>query len=149
MTAIKWIPLFIIPLIFFYLAGEAPAWFPDVIANKISMLVDYNATFFSQGFTLPSGVIWNPTTGQVMILFGVLILAVELIKSTQSGQLTIVDHMLSVTVFIFYFAFFLSKPWAKSDVFVIISAMSFLDVIAGLTITIAAAKRDISIGNLS
>ena len=149
MTAIKWIPLFVVPLIFFYLAGETPAWFPDAMANKMSMLVDYNATFFAQGFTLPSGKIWNPTAGQVMILFGVLILAVELIKATQSGQLTIVDHMLSVTVFIFYFAFFLSKPWAKSDVFVIISAMSFLDVIAGLTITIAAAKRDISIGSLS
>jgi hypothetical protein len=149
MTIVKWVPWFVLPLIFFYLAGEAPAWFPTVVADKMRMLVDYNATLFSQGFTLPSDKIWNPTTGQMMILFGVIILAVELIKATQSGQLTIVDHMLSVTVFIFYFAFFLSKPWAKSDVFVIIAAMSFLDVIAGLTITIAAAKRDISIGSLS
>ena len=149
MTAIKWIPWFVIPLVFFYLAGEAPTWFPSMIGDKMRILVDYNATLFSQGFTLPSGKIWNPTTGQIMILFGVVILAVELIKSTQTGPLTIVEHMLSVTVFIFYFAFFLSKPWAKSDVFVIIGAMSFLDVIAGLTITIAAAKRDISIGGLS
>ena len=147
MTAVKWVPWFVVPLIFFYLAGESPSWFPAVVGDKIKVLVDYNAILLPNGFTLPSGAIWNPTAGQVMILFGVLILAIELIKSTQSGQLTIVEHMLSVVVFIFYFAFFLSKPWAKSDVFVIIGSMSFLDVIAGLTITIAAAKRDISIGH--
>jgi hypothetical protein len=146
MAISKWIPWFIVPLIIFYFAGEASNWFPSIVADQIKILVDYNATFLPKGFfTLPSGKEWNPTTGQIMILFGVLILAVELFKSTQASHSSIIDHILSIIVFICYFAFFLSKPWAKSDVFLILGTMSFLDVISGFTIAIAIAKRDIAI----
>ncbi len=150
MTLSKWMPWFVVPLIFFYIAGESPswAWFPDFLSDKLQILVNNDALALPKGFiTLPSGKNWDPTVGQVIILIGVLILAVELFKSAQDTRGSVVDHMLSILVFIFYFAFFLSKPWAKSDVFVLIGAMSFLDVVTGFTITIAIARRDMVISH--
>jgi hypothetical protein len=150
MTLSKWMPWFVVPLIFFYIAGESSswAWFPRFLSDNLQILVDNNALVLPKGFiTLPSGQSWNPTVGQVIILIGVLILAVELFKSAQDTRGSVVDHMLSILVFIFYFAFFLSKPWARNDVFVLMGAMSFLDVVTGFTITIAIARRDMVISH--
>ena len=149
---LDWLPLFVFPLLLFYVLGEAPDWFPDSIRKSLEELINYNKHVIppqlSQGITLPSGQIWRPTIGQIMVLVGVILLYVELFKSTQTHQTSILDHMLSTFVFIGYFAFFLSKDWAVNNVFVILMAMSFLDVVAGFTITISTARRDFGLGKL-
>lgn len=95
---------------------------------------------------LPSGVVWKPTWGDFMVLTGVICLYVELFKSTRTSETTIVDHMLSTLVLIGYLSAWLVYPWAGNSVFLILTMMAMLDVIAGFTITISAAKRDLSIG---
>ena len=145
---VEWVPLFVFPLLFFYVSGESPDWFPASIGDKLRVLTSYNTPILVDGITLPSKQVWRPTMGQLLILISVLILYVELLKSTQTSQVSIIDHTLSTFVAIGYFGFFLSKHWAANDIFLIIMSMSFLDVIAGFTITITTARRDFSLGGL-
>lgn len=98
---------------------------------------------------LPSGSLWKPTWGDFMVLTGVVFLYVELFKSTRTSETTIVDHMLSTFVLIFYLTAWLIYTWAGNSVFLILTGMAFLDVIAGFTITISAARRDLAIGSRS
>ncbi len=95
---------------------------------------------------LPSGSLWKPTWGDFMVLLGVVFLYVELFKSTRTSETTIVDHLLSTFVLIFYLTAWLIYTWAGNSVFLILTGMAFLDVIAGFTITISAARRDLAIG---
>ncbi len=96
--------------------------------------------------SLPSGALWKPTWGDFMVLLGVACLYVELFKSTRTSETTIIDHLLSTFVLIFYLTAWLIYSWAGNSVFLILTGMAFLDVIAGFTITISAARRDLSIG---
>ena len=95
---------------------------------------------------LPSGSIWKPTWGDFMILMGVLTLYVELFKSTRTSEVTIFDHLFSTFVLIAYLTAWLIYDWGGNSVFLILAGMTILDVIAGFTITISAARRDLSLG---
>ena len=147
---IAWVPLFFFPLFFFYIAGESPTWFTGILGDRFQTpsIQVFNTSILGDGIRLPSNQLWKLTIGQLIIFLGVLILYVELLKSTQTSQVSIIDHTLSTFVAIGYFGFFLSKPWAANDVFLILMSMSFLDVIAGFTITITTARRDFSLGGL-
>jgi hypothetical protein len=81
-----------------------------------------------------------------MILLGVMTLYFELFKSTRTSEVTIIDHLFSTFVFIGYLVAWMIFWWGGNSVFLILTAMSFLDVIAGFTITISAARRDLSVG---
>lgn len=141
-----WIPWFVVPLAFFYFAGEYSQAVPWIDLSSVDFYNRHVLPTDSGGIMLPSGVEWKPTVGQMLIFISIFILYVELFKSTQTSQLSIIDHSLSTIVFICYFAFFLVKPWANNDVFFIIGIMSFFDVVAGFTITIATARRDFLFG---
>ena len=96
---------------------------------------------------LPSRAIWKPTWVDVLVMAGVITLYFELFKSTRTSEVTIIDHLLSTFVLIGYLVIWLIYPWGGNSVFLILTAMSFLDVIAGFTITISAARRDLSLGS--
>ncbi len=97
--------------------------------------------------SLPSEAVWKPTWGDLLVISGIFILFVELFKSTQTNTTSIVDHILSTLVLISYLVTWLIFPWAGNSYFLILSLMSFLDVIAGFTITISTARRDFGFGN--
>lgn len=95
---------------------------------------------------LPSGSIWKPTYGDLLIMLGIVTLFVELFKSTRTSTTSIIDHILSTFVLVSFLVVWLIYPWAGNSYFMILTMMTFLDVLAGFTITISAAKRDIGIG---
>ena len=96
--------------------------------------------------TLPSGKTWGPTWSSLLLLFAVLTLYVELIKSTRTGSITQLEHVLSMAVFIAYLLEFILVKGAGTSTFLILTLMSSLDVIAGFMITVASARRDIAMG---
>lgn len=130
---IQFIPLFGVLLIIYWLAVKIN-YFPQHLNNVLFSV------------QLPSQVTWKPTWGDVMVLLGVVTLYIELFKSTRTSEVTIFDHLFSTFVLIFYLTAWLIYPWGGNSVFLILTAMSFLDVIAGFTITISSARRDLSIG---
>ena len=93
---------------------------------------------------LPSGIVWKPVWGDIMILLGIVALYIELFKATRTSTMAIVDHTLSTFVLIGFFTSWLVFDWAGNSVFLILTFMAFLDVIAGFTITISTARRDLA-----
>lgn len=93
-----------------------------------------------------SGVEWKMTMGDLMITFGLFLLFFEIMKSTRIGSSSIIDHLLSTFVFIAYLVEFLLVSSAAHAVFFILMVITFVDVIAGFTVSIRSATRDVSVG---
>jgi hypothetical protein len=113
------------------------------------------AFFFGAGFReaidanvlslpVPAGVRWELSWGEIIVLIGLVALFVDLLKAAGTGTATIVNHMLSAVVFIVCLIFFLITPSFVTSPFFMLTFMCLLDVIAGFTITIIAARRDVT-----
>lgn len=132
------IPLTVIPLIAyniiaFGLLGAFPGdpWsFP--IIDKIEMV---------------SGARWSFPMGDLMIVVGLVVLFIEVVKATRTTASSIMDHVLSTVVFIVYLVEFLTVKQAASSVFFVLMVISLIDVLAGFTITIRGARRDLTMGH--
>ncbi len=94
---------------------------------------------------LGSGANWKFSGNDLMISLAVILLYVEILKSTRSGIATIMDHMFSLGVFVACLLEFLFVPQVGTSTFFIIILITLLDVVAGFTITISTAARDINV----
>lgn len=96
--------------------------------------------------TMPSGAAWVFSVGDLIILLTMGFLFAELIKSTYTSSSQMVDHGLSMIVFIACLVEFLLVRRATSSVFFFILTASLIDVVAGALIGIRTARRDLNIG---
>src|SRR5436190_9949178 len=97
-------------------------------------------------FTLASGAVVALTTGDILILAGLVALFFEMLKSARPRGGAIIDHILSVGVFIVALVEFLLVSFAGTASFLIITVICLVDVIAGFSVSIVAARRDFSVG---
>jgi hypothetical protein len=97
--------------------------------------------------SMVSGAVLSLTTGDLVILLGLLVLFIEVMKSARSTSSTILDHMLSTVVFIVALVEFLIVRQAGTAVFLVITTICLIDVVAGYTVSIRAARRDIAFDN--
>lgn len=93
--------------------------------------------------TLLSGVHWSFTTSDLLLALSIIALCVEMIKATRSSNASIIDHMLSMLLFVAFLVEFIAYSLAATSTFFLMMLMSFVDVLAGFTVTIAAARRDV------
>jgi hypothetical protein len=105
----------------------------------------WNNTVF--GIPMVSGEHWEVTAQDLMIAFSLLMLFFEVIKSTRTGTSSVLEHMLSTLVFILFLVEFLLIGAAASSLFFILMLMSLFDVVAGFTVSITAAGRDVTLAN--
>lgn len=121
-------------------------------------LIVYNGLMFGLGggpqwdvtmFSLPmvSGAEWKMDLSDIVLSFGLFLLFIEILKSTRVGQSSIVDHMLSTLVFIVFLIEFLLIPGAATSTFFILMLMALIDVLAGFSVSIRSATRDVSFGS--
>ena len=121
-----------------------------ILYNALALIgVDFNGAIFS--LPMPSGrpdapVKWIFTWGDLLIIITLVMLFVELLKSTYTSTSSLVDHGLSMLVMIAALIEFILVPKAATSVFFIILFATVIDVIAGYTIGIRVAKRDVSFG---
>ena len=92
--------------------------------------------------TMVSDARFTLLLGDVLILAGLLCLFVEIVKATRTSSPTIVDHALSLAVFIAHLIEFLTVAGAATSVFFTLTFVALIDVIGGFTITIRGARRD-------
>jgi hypothetical protein len=101
------------------------------------------------GFTVPmpgSGAQWVISVGDVVTWISLILLFIEIVRSTGIGRASIFNHAFSIIVFMICMVeFLLFAPFATS-VFFTITVMTLLDVIAGFVISIMTARRDFAIG---
>jgi hypothetical protein len=122
-------------------ADAATAVAADGAANARSLLS-------SEIFSLPmlSGARWVFTIGDLIMLVTLLLLFIEIVKSTYTSTSSLLDHGLSMLVFVACLIEFLTVPQAATSLFFLIMMASLIDVIAGYTIGIRVARRDLTFG---
>jgi hypothetical protein len=90
----------------------------------------------------PSGGAWQLTIGDILAALGLFLLFFEILKATHTGGLSVVDHALSMIVFVVCLILFLVWDRAATSTFFLLMLMALIDVIAGFSVTIIAARRD-------
>jgi hypothetical protein len=130
-------PLILIPVLIYNITAFAGSALEGAQAVRERMS--------EQVFAIPmaSNVQWIVTWGDVLLLVSLMLLFVELLKSTSTGASAIFNHALSMMVFIVCLVEFLLHPAFATSVFFMIMVMSLLDVLAGVIVTIVSARRDV------
>jgi hypothetical protein len=98
-------------------------------------------------FSIPmaSGALWNVSFGDLLVISALVVLFIELLKSTSSRGAAVVNHGLSMGLFIVgLIEFLLLEAFATSSFFLIL-LMVLLDVLAGFVVSITAARRDFGV----
>lgn len=120
---------------------------PFVLYNIVALVTGMNPTVWAgQAFPIPmvSGTPWAVTWGDLMLVLGLVCLFFEVLKSTNTGRSSVVEHMLSTALFIIFLIEFLLVGYCASSVFFILMIMAIFDVVAGFTVSITSAGRDVT-----
>ena len=92
---------------------------------------------------MTSGGAWPVTLGDLFLAAALVVLFIELLKSTNSRNIAIINHSLSMILFVGCLVEFLLLKGFSTSVFFLITLMVLLDVLAGFIVTIVASRRDI------
>ena len=95
---------------------------------------------------MTSGAGWAVSMADLLLAASLVVLFVELLKSANSKRLAIVNHSLSMVLFIVCLVEFLLLPAFATSTFFLLALMVLLDVLAGFIVTIVAARRDVDFG---
>ena len=116
----------------------------------------YNAIVFTNGVAalgdvivsvnMVSGAVWQLTTSDLLITGALFLLFFEVLKATRTGAGNILDHMFSTFVFIACLVEFIVVRQASTSTFFIIMVIAFIDVVAGFSVSIRSARRDLAVG---
>lgn len=127
------IPFTIVPLIVYNLVG-------------IGLVGDYrNGAIWNEDIltiSMVSGASFTLELGYLMVLAGLIFLFIEIVKATQTSSPTVIDHAMSMVIFIVYLIEFIAVGYCATSVFFILMMIALLDVVGGFTITIRGARRD-------
>lgn len=125
---------------------------PVLVYNLIALTLtgglksaEANARMVEPLFSLrmTSQVQWPVTLGDLLLAASLVVLFIELLKSTTSRQIAIINHSLSMILFIVCLVEFLLAPACATSTFFLLTVMVLLDVLAGFIVTIVSARRDI------
>ncbi len=98
-------------------------------------------------FVIPSsGATLTITWNILFVLVGIAVLYIEILKSTRASMQAVLDHVLSLCVFVVYLIELLVMREMGSATFLILTLLSLIDVIAGFTVSLSTAQRDITLG---
>ena len=117
---------------------------PFVLYNMVAFLLDMDFTTNLFSVPLLAGRSMAVSTGDLLVLLGIILLYVEILKATRMSSKAIMDHVLSFVLFIIMVIEFIAVPRAATSTFLMLMSLSFVDVIGGFTITIRTAQRDIT-----
>ena len=100
-------------------------------------------------FPLPmlNGTKWVFKWSDLIILLTMLMLFVELIKSTYNSTSVLINHGLTMLVFIACLVEFILVRQAATSAFFFILVATLIDVVAGFMIGIRTANRNVNIGS--
>jgi hypothetical protein len=97
---------------------------------------------------MQSGATWVITLGDALIALSLVFLFVEVLKATRTSVRSMFDHLLSTVIFIAALVEFLLVPQAATSVFAILLVMTLVDVMAGWSVSLRAARRDLTVESM-
>jgi membrane-associated HD superfamily phosphohydrolase len=136
--SLRIIPLMIIPFILYNVIALMGG---GGVADDVFRRVLFKLPMINN----PNG--WSFSWGDLIILITMVTLFIELLKSTYTSTSSMVDHGLSMLVFIACLIQFIISPTAQTSVFFFVMIAALIDVVAGFMIGIRTARRDLNIGS--
>jgi hypothetical protein len=132
-----------------FLVGFPLLLVPFAVYNIIAFLmpgVSWTGTVTS--VSMISGGDWTMSAGDMLIALSVLLLFGEMMKSTRIGTRSVLDHALSLVLFLGMLVEFLLVSRAATGTFFVLLVISFVDVLGGFTVTLRSAQRDLTVENM-
>ena len=129
-----------------YILGFPLLLIPFAIYNIVAFLmpgVSWSGTVTT--VHMISGAEWTMSAGAMLLVLGVLVLFGEVLKSTRIGVRTVVDHGLSLILFLAMLVEFLLVKQAGTETFFLLLVISFVDVLGGFAVTLRTAQRDFTV----
>jgi hypothetical protein len=93
---------------------------------------------------LPSGDLWGISTGDVFVVTALVLLFVELV-SAGARTVSLINHALSLVVLLVCVVEFLLVQGCGTPEFLFITLIVAVDVIAGYSISVRLARRDLAV----
>jgi len=122
-------------------------WLAGVLALYVIVVLVDSTGLASVLFaaTLPSGGVWSFAVGDLILLLGLIALFAEILKATRTSRVSVADHTLSMLTFVICLLLFMLWSSAATSIFFLIMWLTVIDVIAGFTVSLAGARRDIGL----
>jgi uncharacterized membrane protein len=92
-----------------------------------------------------SGADWTMLIGDILIALAILLLCGEVLKSMRIGIRTVVDHALSLILFLGMLVEFLLVKQAATATFFLLLVVSFIDALSGFAVTLRSAQRGLTV----
>lgn len=138
------LPWLVIAIVLYNLIAFSSSW-PPALPDGTAAPNVFNTELLT--LTMISTAKWTLTVGDLVVIITLVLLFIELIKATRTGGNSIVDHALSMILFIICIIEFLTLERAATSTFFIILFVALIDVVAGFSITIRAARRDFGLAD--
>jgi len=119
---------------------------PFAIYNIIAFLmpgVSWSGVIFT--VQMMSGADWTMAAGDMLVALAIVLLCGEILKSTRIGIRTVVDHGLSLVLFLGMVVEFIMVKQAATATFFLLLVVSFIDVLGGFAVTLRSAQRDLTV----
>jgi hypothetical protein len=129
-------PLLAIPMLYYNV----------VVFSGFAGTADQVATWMTApAFTLHmfSGALLSLSVSDVILFSSMPLLFFEIIKSARTDALSVMNHIVATLALVVATVEFVAVPGFSTAVFCLLTLMQLVDVIAGFTVTIVAARRDI------
>lgn len=95
--------------------------------------------------SLPSGASLGISYSMAFISLAMLMLFLELVKSTTASNVVMIEQLFSTLVFIAFLIQFLVSPRVAEPTFFTLLVISLVEMLAGYIILLKVARKDISI----
>jgi hypothetical protein len=133
-----------------YLLGIPLLIIPFAIYNIVAFVLSMPDTIWvaeATSLRMTSGQVWTLTWEDILIAGSIVLLWIEVIKSTQIGVRAIVDHVLSLLLFVAMLVEFLLVKAAGTSTFFLLMVIAMVDVLAGFIISIRSSQRQVQVEN--
>ena len=115
---------------------------PAILLNVL-MFVGYPTSSPLAEINLPSNASLVFGWYEVILVIGLFALYLEVLKSTATGTGSVVDHALSLALFVILLLEMLLAPIGGDPAFLLLVLLCLFDVVAAFTVSIAVARRDV------
>src|SRR5262245_10563789 len=92
-----------------------------------------------------SGADWTMSAGEMLVALAIVLLCGEAIKASRVSNRSVIDHALSLLLFLGMLVEFLLVKQAATATFFLLLVVSFIAVLGGFAVTLRSAQRDLTV----
>jgi len=131
-----------------YLLGFPLLIISFAIYNIIAFILGQPDTIWTtEAASVPmtSGEVWKLTWEDIIVAGSIILLWIEVIKSTRIGVRAIIDHVLAMLLFVGMLIEFLLVKAAGTSTFFLLLIIVLVDVLAGFIVSIRSSQQQVEI----